>query len=283
MPALAGYRFIKPAPTQRIGDLPEVFRRGRVLLWLDDLHRYLASGLDAQQARALLANTRLVIVATMLRERLREFTGSDFDPGATDLLTDDALIARIDLTDTPGWSIGDGADPADASVASAALAAASRVGVGLGEYLAAYEELRNGYKNAGPWARALIDCVADWSRTGMPSALPEPLARDLWQADYLSAVHARQWALKTDGDRDSTYLHAVQEATHPALGSTALLELTRDGLSPSEVALIERQPVAVPDEMWTAAARDSPDRRRDLCSSRERRSPSWTGRAVPDC
>ena len=88
-----------------------MFQRGPVLLWLDDLHRYLGSGLDARQARVLLANAQLVIVATMLRERLREFTGSDFNPGATDLLTDDALIARIDVTDTPGWSIGDGANP----------------------------------------------------------------------------------------------------------------------------------------------------------------------------
>ena len=238
LPALAGYRFIKPAPTQRIEDLPGVFRRGRVLLWLDDLHRYLASGLDTQQARVLLANARLVIVATILRERLREFTGSDFKTGATDLLTNDALIARIDLTDTPGWSIGDGADPTDASVARAALTAADRAHVGLGEYLAAYAELRNRYKNAGPWAKALIDCVADWSRTGMPSALPEAHARELWHA-HLSAVHARQWALKTDGDRDSTYLHAVQETTQPALGSTALLERTGNGLSPSEVALLE--------------------------------------------
>ena len=228
-----------------------------MLLWLDDLHRYLASGLDTQQARVLLTNAQLVIVATMLRERLRSFTQSDFKPGATDLLTDDALIARIDIADSPSWSIGDGADPADNSVARAALAAAGRTGVGLGEYLAAYAELRNRYKNAGPWAKALIDCVADWSRTGMPSALPEPLARDLWHDHYLSAARARKWALKTDGDRDSTYLRAVQEATQAALGSTALLERTRDGLSPSEVALLERQSVAVPEEMWTAAAREA--------------------------
>ena len=89
----------------------------------------------------------------------------------------------------------------------------------------------------------------------MPSALSEPDARELWQAHYLSAVHAGQWELKTDSDRDSTYLHAVQEATQPALGSTALLERTRNGLSPSEVALLERQPVAVPEEMWAAATR----------------------------
>jgi hypothetical protein len=65
----------------------------------------------------------------------------------------------------------------------------------------------------------------------------------------------RQWELKTDDDRDSTYLHALQEATLPALGSTALLERTRSGLSPSDVALLERQPAAVPEEMWMAAVR----------------------------
>jgi len=254
MPALAGHRFIRPGPTQRIGDLPEVLRRGRVLLWLDDLHRYLASGLDEQQMRMLLTNVQLVIVATILRESLRGFAESEFKTGATDLLNDDALIARIVLTDAPGWSIADGADQAHAKVARTALAAAGHAGVGLGEYLAAYAELRSRYRNAGPWAKALIDCVADWSRTSMPSPLPEPLARDLWQAHYLSALHARQWALKTDNDRDSTYLYARQEATQSALGSTALLELTRNGLSPSEVALLERQPVAVPDEMWMAAA-----------------------------
>jgi len=253
MPALSEHRFIRPAPTQLIGDLPEVFRRGRVLLWLDDLHRYLASDLDAQLARVLLTNAQLVIVATLLLEWLRAPDQSDFKTGATDLLTDDRLIARIDVAGTPNWSIGGEADSTGASVARAVLAAADHAGVGLGEYLAAYAELRNRYRNAGPWARALINCVADWSRTGMSIALPEPLARDLWQAHYLSAVHARQWEAKTDPDRISMYLNALQEATQPALGSTALLELTRSGLSPNEVALLERQPVAVPDEMWAAA------------------------------
>jgi hypothetical protein len=253
MPALSEHRFIRPAPTQLIGELPEVFRRGRVLLWLDDLHRYLASDLNAQLARVLLTNAQLVIVATLLLESLRALAQPDFKIGATELLTDDALIARIDVTDTPNWSIGGEADSTDASLARAALAAADHVGVGLAEYLAAYAELRNSYRNAGPWARALINCVADWSRTGMSMALPEPLARDLWQAHYLSAVHARQWEAKTDQDRDSTYLNARQEATQPALGSTALLELTRSGLSPNEVALLERQLDAVPAEMWAAA------------------------------
>jgi hypothetical protein len=193
MPALAEYRFIKPAPSQRIGDLPEVFRKGRVLLWLDDLQRYLASGLDAQQARVLLTNAQLVIVATMLSESLRKLAESDFKTGATDLLTDDTLIVRIDITDTPSWSVADGAGRAEASVARSALAAAGDAGVGLGEYLAAYAQLRNRYRNAGPWAKGLIDCVADWSRTGISAALTEPLARDLWQAHYLSGAQARQW------------------------------------------------------------------------------------------
>jgi hypothetical protein len=254
MPALAEYRFTRPVSTQRIGDLPEVFwRGGRVLLWLDDLHSYLASGLDAHQARMLLTNPRLVIVATVLREKVDELDSSGFKAAGTDLLTG-ALIARIDIPDTSSWSIADGTDPADARVARAALAAAGHAGVGLGEYLAAYADLRNHYRNAGPWARALIDCFADWSRTGMPTALPESIARDLWPG-YLSAVHARQWDLKTDDGRESIYQAARNEATTEVLGSTALLTDIRDhGLSPSDAAIIERHTVVIPNRIWRAAA-----------------------------
>ena len=88
----------------------------------------------------------------------------------------------------------------------------------------------------------------------MPTALPEPLARDLWRAHYLSAVHARQWDLKTDDDRQSVYQAARKDATTPVLGSTALLAGTRHGLSPSDVAIIERHNVVVPDRIWMAAA-----------------------------
>jgi hypothetical protein len=249
MPALAEYRFIRPVPTERVGDLPEVFRQGRVLLWLDDLHRYLASGLDAHQARVLLANADLIIVATVLREKADELDSAGFKTAATDLLAE-VLIARIPIPDTSNWSIADDSDPADASVARAALAAAGHAGVGLGEYLAAYAELRNRYRNAGPWARALIDCVADWSRTGMPTALSESRARDLWQA-YL---YARQWDLKTDDDRESIYQAALKDATTPVLGSTALLaNIRHHGLSPSDVAIIERHAVAIPKRIWMAA------------------------------
>jgi Tfp pilus assembly protein PilF len=251
---LGDYRFIRPRATQSIGDLPAVLLRGRVLLWLDDLQHYFASDLDEQWVKSLLENPQLVIVATILRASLKAQTQSLFRTGATGLLTDDALIARIDVTDTPAWSVGDGTDPEDAGVARAALAAAQRAGVGLGEYLAAYDELRNRYKNTGPWARALIDCVADWARTGISTALPEPLARDLWPAHYFSANQAQRWGGKTDDDRDSIYQDALQEATEPALGSTALLDRTRNGLLASEVVLSERQAVAVPDDMWTAAA-----------------------------
>jgi NACHT domain/Trypsin-like peptidase domain len=254
MPALAEHRFIRPVPTERAGDLPEEFWQGRrVLLWLDDLHRYLASGLDPNRARLWLTNAQLVIVATVLREKLNELDSSGFRTAATDLLDDESLIARIAIADTPSWSVDGGADPADARAARAALAAAGHAGVGLGEYLAAYAELRKRYRNAGPWARALIDCVADWSRTGMPAALPESRARELWQA-YLSEKHAQQWELKTDDGRQSIYQAALKEATTEALGSTALLADTRHGLSPSEVAILERHAVDIPCRIWKAAA-----------------------------
>jgi hypothetical protein len=253
MPALAEYRFIRPVPTERAGDLPEEFWQGpRVLLWLDDLHRYLTSGLDAHQARLWLTNADLVIVATVLREKADELDSAGFKTAATDLLAG-ARIARIPITATPDWSIGDGADPADAGVTRAALAAAGHAGVGLGEYLAAYAELRNRYRNAGPWARALIDCVADWSRTGMPTALPESRARDLWQA-YLSAEDAKQWDRKTDDDRESIYQAARKDATTRVLGSSALLaDIRHHGLSPSDVAIIERHAVVIPERIWAAA------------------------------
>ena len=140
MPVLAEYRLIRPVPTQSISDLPEVFRRGRVLLWLDDLHRYPPSYLEEQQVKNLLTNSQLIIVATILRESLDAYSQSQYRTGATDLLNDDALIARVDISDTPTWHIREDAEPDEAGAAHAALTAAARAGVGLGEYLAACAE-----------------------------------------------------------------------------------------------------------------------------------------------
>jgi hypothetical protein len=127
-------------PTQSISDLPEVFRRGRVLLWLDDLHRYPPSYIEEQQVKNLLTNPQLIIVATILRESLDAYSKSQFRTGATDLLNDDMLIARLDISDTPTWHIREDAEPDEARAAHAALTAAARAGVGLGKYLAACAE-----------------------------------------------------------------------------------------------------------------------------------------------
>jgi arabinogalactan oligomer/maltooligosaccharide transport system substrate-binding protein len=268
MPSLADYRLVWP---KSIGNLPEVFQRGRVLLWLEDLHRYLASGLDGQEAeRLLLTNRRLVIVATSQPEVLR--TSNGYKTAAADLMSRrDTLIAQIDIEarididahididNTPSWSIGNDADPADAARARAAFTAAERADVGLGEHLAAYAELRNQYQGLGKselgkWAKALIDCVADWSRTGMLTALPEDRIRDLWLAHYLPDKQKRQWEQMPDDYRESTYMDARKEATQPALGTSALINRTRDGLSPSDLALSERGPAAIPEGIWEAAA-----------------------------
>jgi arabinogalactan oligomer / maltooligosaccharide transport system substrate-binding protein len=249
MQALAEYRLIWPTWERPIGDLPEVFRRGPVLLWLDDLHRYLASGFNAQQAERLLTNRSLVVVATLQPQLLRTSNESGFQTGTANLLARDTLIARIDLDNSPKWSLDKEAD-----LAHAAIAAADHANVGLGEYLAAYTELRDQYRNSGPWAKALIDCVADWSRTGMLTALPEDRVCGLWAAHYLPEKEARQWDLKTDDDRESAYTRARGEASQPVFGSSALISRTRYGLSPSDIALIERDAVAIPEGMWAAAA-----------------------------
>jgi hypothetical protein len=140
MPALAEHRLIRPVPTESISDLPEVFRRGRVLLWLDDLHRYPPSYLEEQQVKNLLTNPQLIIVATILRESLDAYSQSQYRTGATDLLNDNALIARVDISETPTWHIREDAGPDEAGAARAALTAAARAGVGLVKYLAACAE-----------------------------------------------------------------------------------------------------------------------------------------------
>jgi hypothetical protein len=140
MPPLAEYRLIRPVPTQTISDLPEVFRRGRVLLWLDDLHRYPPSYLEEQQVRNLLTNPQLIIVATILRESLGAYSQAQYRTGATDLLNDGTLIARVDISDNPTWYIREDTEPDEADAVRTALAAAAQAGVSLGEYLAACAE-----------------------------------------------------------------------------------------------------------------------------------------------
>jgi len=59
----------------------------------------------------LLTNPQLIIVATILRESLDAYSQSQYRTGATDLLNDNALIARVDISETPTWHIREDAGP----------------------------------------------------------------------------------------------------------------------------------------------------------------------------
>jgi tetratricopeptide (TPR) repeat protein len=246
--ALADYQFIKPRPGRSLSDLPREFRSGRALLWLDNLHNYPLHEVNQQWAQEILANPRLIVVATILRESLAALVRSGYDMDIAQLLTDKNLVARVDVSATPSWETSGNA------TAQAALTRARESNASLGEYLAAYPMLRLRYQNASPLEKALFACVADWMRTGITMPMPLETSKQLWSEHYLAAPYDRQFEMSTDSDQDATFEHALSGAIDAALANTALLNRTRNGLQANEVTIAERGDTPIPVALWEAVA-----------------------------
>ena len=174
--------------------------------------------------KKLLANPLVVVVATALTSELKQLAlDSDFTSGGTRLKgRGDTLICRIDVGAVALW-----ADTSNKTIRDA-LHAAEKSGVGLGCSSSAFDQLKGVYRSAGVYERALIDCVAYWSWTGMISPLPESATRSIWTA-YLPPLDAGRYDALTLDDQQAIFNEACDAATTLVLGTTSLLHRSRDG------------------------------------------------------
>ncbi|MGV9678816.1 tetratricopeptide repeat protein [Nocardia sp. NPDC003482] len=231
-----------------------------LVVWLDDLHIYLTSGVPlspAVLARWRARRGRTILVATLrseMRARLRAEGELRLE---TRMLLEQALI--IDLASTSEDS---------AERAAAARAYGGRAGGdhGLGEVLAGAPELLARYDDAraaDPLLYAVIAVAVDWARIGRTDPIPEPILIDL-ALRQLRTTHPHIDATAT-GVRDAI---RVARTPPPGGGRAAALRTTYiddgtrgytafDYLIAADDGQAHRAPRPIPNSFWHNATRDT--------------------------
>jgi hypothetical protein len=250
MPELANYRLVRPRFDRAFGDMPPSLCAGRVLLWLDDLHRYSVEGISEDSLNVLLGDHGLAL-ATIRRDRLRRMAASEFQSGLGKLIENPRRCHQIDIAESPNWRLSGAAD-----LQIQAVRTANAAGIGLGEYLAAYKELVDRYQIADGWQKSLIDAVTDWARTGMDRLLSESEAREVWIAILPDALSVR-YREALDEQQDLWYFDALAYATDQVIGSSSLLVRNRHGLRASDVPQVQRIGEPISGSVWAKAEKDS--------------------------
>jgi tetratricopeptide (TPR) repeat protein len=176
-PNVAGRGLVVPRADRGLTRLvDEGVRLDGMLVWLDDLDKYLG-GLDPEVLSRLLDETPdVVIVATIRRSQLQSRQESLADP-AWQFLTNEEYVTRIDLQAVltePELAA------ARTEFSTPALIAALERRVGLGEYLVGGPELVKRLELASGLDKHVADVVVDWYRTGLKHPIPLSDLRRLW-------------------------------------------------------------------------------------------------------
>ncbi|MER5614117.1 tetratricopeptide repeat protein [Streptomyces sp. NPDC002215] len=193
-----------------------------VVLWLDDLHRYLRpGGLDLQILDRLARREPAVtVVATIPAAQRAALTGMESEIGR---------IARTVLNKASTVELPSLLAPEDAATARAAYPEEDFTARGIGELMVAAPSLEQRFADgidSCPAGWALARVALDWLRMGVAEPVPEAALRELFAA-YL-AEH------RPDLDADeSTYRTGLAWAREPVAGTIALLHRTGapDGLA----------------------------------------------------
>jgi hypothetical protein len=265
-------RHVAP-PARLLAPLPGVFAqiaahpeyrqiRDQVVLWLDDLDRFLIHA--DPLTPALLARLRkrdgpTVVVATLRAEAWERLHR---DAGAlnrdTRMLLEQA--AEIQLTTTSK-------DPAERAAAARAYPNV-RLDAGLGAELAGAPALLRRYENTrsgDPLQRAVIEVVIDWARVGRPGPIAEPVLAELAADRFRSRCPELVVT-------EAHVADAIRVARTPSVGTggvaplaTSLLGDQVRGYRPFDylVAADDGQthtPRPIPEGFWENATREaSPD------------------------
>lgn len=232
------YRLAVPDSPEGIGALvPVVCDAERVVLWLDDLDRYLgAGGLTYAMVEQMLDRRRdgVVILATMAAHQLARFTArsaADDEPGKDFLHAAGEVIKLSRVVHVSRrWSDEElqrarrfAHDP---RIKNAIAAQARAVRRGVAEYLAAspqlWEEWRAAWNpGAHPRAAALVAGAVDARRAGFHRSLSEDLLRALHE-HYLESRGG-------DELRPEPWADALDWATTPLNAASSLLLAQPEG------------------------------------------------------
>ncbi|MEU5161192.1 hypothetical protein AB0G74_16510 [Streptomyces sp. NPDC020875] len=179
---LPGHRFLMPPTRTSLRDIPEAVERSQiseVVVWLDDLERFLVQDGLEPEVLADLVRVEIPIVATMRLKAYEIFTGEQ-DSGIGPQVLRAAEIIDLDRL----WSDAE-LSRAAASEDPRILDALTRHGpFGIAEYLAAGPTLLREWRRARrahghARGAALVAAAVDLARTGLRGPWPRALLTEL--------------------------------------------------------------------------------------------------------
>jgi hypothetical protein len=255
-PTLGARRLVVPLLDGGLNRLLDAVSLDGTLVWLDDLDKHVARGLDTATCHRLLDHGDVVVIAT-IRARELLARGGDLRDPVWELLTDTARVRQIDVD-----AALSGTELADAHERfnDRGLLDALDHGIGLGEWLVAGPRLEQKLLGATEPRRALVDTVVAWYRTGLKQPLPEDDLRRLWFAN-LDLDLRELLEQRPVSDRESLFRDACAWAREPLitrlLHEQALVTEQRDGYVANDyvvdrvVKRSDRPPVPAP--VWRLA------------------------------
>jgi Trypsin-like peptidase domain len=225
---LRTWTLIRPPTQVPLEHAIDVAGKAKVLLWLDDLDRYLPA-IRSDQLRGLLMNQGIAVLATIRTDQLTIL--SEHGPrSGWEIINDGTLTQRItlpsELTEREQfpkdqWPLRD---------REQVFREALGHGKPLGEAIAAGHEMLRKLAAASDDHRALADLLADWPSTGIAIPLPDSEAMRLWSS-YLSPAKASGLASLSTEDQRREYEKVRDWLCTPVQGSrTAIAQRKDDGL-----------------------------------------------------
>ena len=227
-PTLGARRLVVPLLDGGLNRLLDAVSLDGTLVWLDDLDKHVARGLDTATCHRLLDHYDVVVVAT-IRARELQARGGDLRDPVWELLTDTNRVRRVHVD-----AALSGTELADARerFSDRGLLDALDHGIGLGEWLVAGPRLEQKLLGATGPRRALADTVIAWYRTGLKQPLPEDDLRRLWFAN-LDLDLREPLEQRPVSDRESLFRDACAWAREPLIArllhEQALVTEQRDG------------------------------------------------------
>lgn len=235
-------RFVDPEDGRALRDLLERAPEAELVIWLDDLERFLDGSWLTWEVLDRLHTQGHVLVATIRRAVFYDMV-SDFKVHPNGMGIAKWFGEAVQLSD---WSEDELHRATERGVRDEALVQARRYG--LSAYVAGgpvlLRRFRSG-RNRQPNGYALVRAAADWARAGMSCPIPETTLTGLVPA------YATGHGLTVDAG-------AVREgltwATRPGRDSVALLDHTPDGFIVLDYVLdhLAGRKAPVPEEMWDA-------------------------------
>ncbi|MEU7947939.1 tetratricopeptide repeat protein [Micromonospora taraxaci] len=260
---LPAHDVLLPSDTQDILWLLGQKLKRPVVVWLDELQRYLVEGkgpnLEIGHLLALWSlNKPVIVVGTMWPDRYQSFMS--FSPG--DSLVDKSDSARKVLNVAQALHVGDGFSPIEMSAAKNLAEKDARIKValedqnyGITQVLAGAPDLVNRWTHAGSLNKSIITAAVDIRRTGVSGLITDSLlntAAQIYMSDEDMARASADW-----------YESAIAYAVTPLKGATsALIPVARSAGAVDGYLLADyltqygervRESIAIPDRLWGVA------------------------------